>query len=92
MADFTKEDIERAMNAVKENQSKTTGAPVKDKAPAFHNYTMYSAKDVYIGNYSMPENFSEVTKASLTEFFAKKGIRLLAPGSVKKDITMDDLE
>ena len=51
----------------------------------FENHTMYF-NDIYIGNYSMPDNFSDVTKASVTQLFDTLGIKLLVPGSTKKDI------
>jgi hypothetical protein len=69
-----------------------TTSQTKPKEQPFTNYTMYTGKDVYIGNYSMPDNFSDVTKASVLAFFEKKGIKLLTPGATRKDISIDDLE
>lgn len=71
--------------------TKMKGKPTVKEAP-FENYTMYSAKDIYLGNYSLPENFSEATKETVMTFFANKGIKLLKPGSTRKDISMDELE
>ena len=62
------------------------------KEAPFENFTMYTSKDIYIGNFSMPDNFSEVTKASVLALFASKNLKLLKPGATKKDITLDDLE
>ena len=75
-----------ALNALK-GASKPA---VKDDA--FVNYTMYTpdseGTDTYIGNYSMPTNFSEVTKANIAKLFESKGIRLQAPGTAtKRDVT-----
>lgn len=71
------------------------GSAMKKPAPKesnFENFTVYTAKDIYIGNFSMPDNFSEVTKASVRALFDKKGLKLLTPGSNKKDIELDELE
>jgi len=70
----------------------TARANAPKKEQPFTNYTMYSAKDMYLGNFSLPDNFSEVTKASIMQYFENKGIKLLTPGATKRDITLDELE
>jgi hypothetical protein len=72
--------------------SQNAGLSSTKKESAFDTYTMWvpdvNGDDTYIGNYSMPLDFTEVTKANVKALFAKKGIRLQAPGvSQRKDVT-----
>jgi hypothetical protein len=69
-----------------------TGAstPSKKDAP-FVNYVVYSAKGTYLGNFSLPDNFTENSKAVVLNHLASIGLDLREPGSSKKEITAEDL-
>lgn len=65
-------------------------APAKKEQP-FINYVVYSAKGTYLGNFSLPENFSEGSKEVVLGHLKALGLDLRAPGASKKEITADDL-
>ena len=72
-------------------QSRTSGlTPVKKDQP-FENFVVYSAKGTYLGNFSLPENFSESSKEVVLAHLANIGLDLRTPGSSKKEITAEDL-
>lgn len=64
--------------------------PAKKEAP-FENFVMYSTKGTYLGNFSLPENFSESSKAVVLGHLKALGLDLRTPGASKKEITADDL-
>lgn len=70
-------------------KAKSASAPKKE-AP-FENFVVYSAKGTYLGNFSLPENFSEGSKTVVLQHLANIGLDLRAPGASKKEITADDL-
>lgn len=72
------------------SKAKSASAPAKKEQP-FENFVVYSAKGTYLGNFSLPENFSESSKAVVMQHLANIGLDLRAPGSSKKEITADDL-
>jgi hypothetical protein len=72
--------------------SVNAGTTATKKESNFDTYTLWfpdsEGNDTYLGNYSMPLDFTEVTKANIKGLFATKGIRLQAPGvSQRKDVT-----
>ena len=68
----------------------STPASSKKDSP-FENFVVYSAKGTYLGNFSLPENFSEGSKAVVLGHLKALGLDLRAPGASKKEITADDL-
>lgn len=68
----------------------TKVAPAKKEQP-FENFVVYSPKGKYLGNFSLPENFTEGTKEAVMAFMANCGLDLRAPGSTKQELTLDDL-
>lgn len=68
----------------------TSSAPAKKEAP-FENFVVYSTKGTYLGNFSLPENFSESSKAVVMAHLKALGLDLRTPGASKKEITADDL-
>lgn len=80
MANETQPSIADIFSAL---ASKQTASTAKEKN--FENYTIYF-NEIYIGNYSLPSDFSDTTKASVLKLFETLGIKLLTPGSTKKDI------
>jgi hypothetical protein len=81
------------MNELEELIAKRLSGSTATKSESkFDNFTMYTpdvnGDEQYIGNYSMPDNFSEVTKANIKAKIASLGIRLQTPGTAtKKDIS-----
>ena len=65
-----------------------TQKPAKE-AP-FESYTVY-VNEHYIGNFSLPANFSETSKATVLGALKAKGLELRAPGTSKKELTAEDL-
>lgn len=65
--------------------------PATKKEQPFINYVVYSAKGTYLGNFSLPENFSEGSKEVVLGHLKALGLDLRAPGASKKEITADDL-
>jgi len=63
-------------------------APKKD-AP-FISYTVY-LNEHYIGNYSLPENFTDSTKEAVLTALKAVGLELRAPGSTKRELSLADL-
>jgi hypothetical protein len=71
-------------------QSLATKATAKKESP-FETHVVYSAKGIYLGNFSLPENFSESSKKVILGHLASLGLELRAPNATKKEITADDL-
>lgn len=67
-----------------------TTTPAQKPAP-FTNFVVYSAKGTYLGNFSLPDNFTESSKEVVMNHLANIGLDLREPGSSKKEITADDL-
>lgn len=65
------------------------GVPAKKEAP-FISYTVY-INEHYVGNFSLPENFTEGTKDAVLSAMKALGLELRAPGSTKRELTMTDL-
>lgn len=63
--------------------------PAKKDAP-FISYTVY-LNEHYIGNYSLPENFTEGTKEAVLTAMKALGLELRAPGSTKRELSLTDL-
>lgn len=68
--------------------SGATSKPVKE-AP-FESYTVY-VNEHYIGNFSLPSNFSEASKTIVLGALKAKGLELRLPGTNKKELTAEDL-
>ena len=66
----------------------TATAPKKDSP--FTSYTVY-LNEHYIGNYSLPENFTEGTKEAVLAALKALGLELRAPGSTKRELSLADL-
>ena len=64
---------------------------VAKKESPFETHVVYSAKGTYLGNFSLPENFSDASKAVILNHLAGLGLELRAPNASKKEITADDL-
>lgn len=62
---------------------------VKKEAP-FQSYTVY-LNEHYVGNFSVPENFTPSTKEAVLSAMKTLGLELRAPGSTKKEISISDL-
>jgi hypothetical protein len=71
-------------------QSLSTKSAAKKESP-FETHVVYSAKGTYLGNFSLPENFSENSKKVILNHLAGLGLELRAPNASKKEITADDL-
>jgi hypothetical protein len=78
--------VEQLM-AVAESASKV--ATVKKEAP-FTSYTCYM-NEHYIGNFSLPENFTDSTKDAVLSAMKAIGLELRAPGSTKRELSLTDL-
>lgn len=63
--------------------------PAKKEAP-FISYTVY-LNEHYIGNYSLPENFTDGTKEAVLSAMKALGLELRAPGSTKRELSLADL-
>lgn len=66
-----------------------TATATKKDAP-FTSYTVY-LNEHYIGNYSLPENFTEGTKETVLTALKALGLELRAPGSTKRELSLSDL-
>ena len=74
--------------AVAESASKVSG--VSKKEAPFTSYTVYM-NEHYIGNFSLPENFTEQTKEAVMTALKAIGLELRAPGSTKRELSLTDL-
>lgn len=63
--------------------------PAKKDAP-FISYTVY-LNEHYIGNFSLPENFTDSTKEAVLTAMKALGLELRAPGSTKRELSLADL-
>ena len=63
--------------------------PAKKDAP-FISYTVY-INEHYVGNFSLPENFTESTKEAVLTAMKALGLELRAPGSTKRELSLTDL-
>lgn len=63
--------------------------PAKKDAP-FISYTVY-INEHYVGNFSLPENFTEGTKEAVLTAMKALGLELRAPGSTKRELSLADL-
>ena len=81
---------EQQQQAIAQLMGGLTSAPAKKEAP-FENFVVYSAKGTYLGNFSLPENFSEGSKEVVLGHLKALGLDLRTPGASKKEITADDL-
>lgn len=64
---------------------------VAKKESPFETHVVYSSKGTYLGNFSLPENFSDASKEVILNHLASLGLELRAPNATKKEITADDL-
>ena len=71
--------------------SKTTSTTTAKKDAPFENFVVYSAKGTYLGNFSLPDNFSDASKEVVLGHLSAIGLDLRTPGASKKEITADDL-
>lgn len=67
----------------------TANQTAKKEAP-FQSYTVY-LNEHYVGNFSVPENFTQSTKDAVLQAMKTLGLELRAPGSTKKEISISDL-
>ena len=72
-----------ALNAATQN------ATAKKEAP-FQSYTVY-LNEHYVGNFSVPENFTPATKEAVMTAMKTLGLELRAPGSTKKELSLSEL-
>lgn len=63
--------------------------PAKKDAP-FISYTVY-INEHYVGNFSLPENFTDSTKEAVLSAMKALGLELRAPGSTKRELSLADL-
>ena len=63
--------------------------PAKKDAP-FISYTVY-INEHYVGNFSLPENFTDSTKEAVLSAMKSLGLELRAPGSTKRELSLADL-
>ena len=82
---------EQQQQAIAQLMGGLTSAPTAKKEQPFENFVVYSTKGTYLGNFSLPENFSEGSKAVVLSHLKALGLDLRAPGASKKEITADDL-
>jgi len=78
--------VEQLM-AVAESASKVS---VTKKDAPFTSYTVYM-NEHYVGNFSLPENFTDSTKTAVLSAMKTIGLELRAPGSTKRELNLTDL-
>jgi hypothetical protein len=91
MKNPTEMTVDELMAQAKANRAEAGTSVVDKKAQPFENFVVYSAKGAYCGNFSLPENFTEGSKATVLTYMANLGLDLRIPGSTKRELTMDDM-
>ena len=67
-----------------------TNAQKPQKEAPFESFTVYF-NEHYIGNFSLPSNFSDTSKATVLGALKAKGLELRTPGATKRELTAEDL-
>jgi len=73
------------------NMASTQSVPATTaKATSFVVYSTYLNEN-YVGNFSVPENFTEGTKEAVLNAMKLLGLELRIPGATKRELSIDDL-